>query len=231
MSGFDDLLRQSSKALEENPFEDPFAAPRSGSPDPWASLVHQSATVNPPSFEYDSTVFDVVPTTPPAVGVHNDSFVFSEVESHASGAPTARSDPLDSVNLSVDDEPESAAKPITSPGHSGFRESIEIDPPPISSQPSAHMPPSMSQFPSQFPPERLLRLFPLSRPHQRAPLWHSYPPPSRLHPPSSRLHPLSPRSQQRMRVRHLPHHHPQRDYRYANKLHSHPFILPSALHL
>ncbi|KAI5995512.1 Vps5 C terminal like-domain-containing protein [Pisolithus albus] len=38
MDGFDDLLARSSRnVLEENPFADPFAQPRSNSPDPWAS--------------------------------------------------------------------------------------------------------------------------------------------------------------------------------------------------
>jgi sorting nexin-1/2 len=37
MDSFDDLLAPSRRALEDNPFEDPFAQPRSSSPDPWAS--------------------------------------------------------------------------------------------------------------------------------------------------------------------------------------------------
>ena len=41
MDNFDDLLANSRRALEENPFEDPFAK-RSNSPDPWASYGQTS---------------------------------------------------------------------------------------------------------------------------------------------------------------------------------------------
>jgi len=41
MDGFDDLLPPSKRALEDNPFENPFAQHRSGSPDPWASYSPQ----------------------------------------------------------------------------------------------------------------------------------------------------------------------------------------------
>ncbi|KAI0255922.1 Vps5 C terminal like-domain-containing protein [Lactifluus subvellereus] len=136
MSGFDDLLRQSSRALEENPFEDPFARPRPSSPDPWSSFTHQSATVSSPAFEYDASGFGGVSTTTPAVGLHRDSFSSAAVESNAFGASTIASDPLDSANLPADDELESPAKPMTSPGYSGFRESVETDPPSVLSQPS-----------------------------------------------------------------------------------------------
>lgn len=38
MDSFDDLLTSSSRSLEHNPFADPFANARSGSPDPWAAF-------------------------------------------------------------------------------------------------------------------------------------------------------------------------------------------------
>lgn len=41
MDGFDDLLSNSRRVLEENPFDDPFAK-RSNSPDPWASFGQTS---------------------------------------------------------------------------------------------------------------------------------------------------------------------------------------------
>jgi hypothetical protein len=41
MDGFDDLLAPSKRALEDNPFENPFAQHRSSSPDPWASFASQ----------------------------------------------------------------------------------------------------------------------------------------------------------------------------------------------
>jgi sorting nexin-1/2 len=43
MDGFDDLLEPSRRALEENPFEDPFSK-RSSSPDPWSSYSHPVVT-------------------------------------------------------------------------------------------------------------------------------------------------------------------------------------------
>ncbi|KLO12698.1 Vps5-domain-containing protein [Schizopora paradoxa] len=43
MDGFDDLLSSSSRALEANPFANPFAQPRSSSPDPWASFGQPEA--------------------------------------------------------------------------------------------------------------------------------------------------------------------------------------------
>ncbi|KAI9451700.1 Vps5-domain-containing protein [Lactarius psammicola] len=124
MSGFDDLLQQSSRALEENPFEDPFAPPRSNSPDPCPRLSPSSA------FEYDASGFNGLPTTTPTVGPHEESFATSAVtaESHSSSVPTAASDPLDSANLPADDKPDPVAKLITSPGFSEHRHSAEDDP-------------------------------------------------------------------------------------------------------
>jgi sorting nexin-1/2 len=112
MSGFDDLLQQSSRALEENPFEDPFSRPRSNSPDPWSSYTHQSASISSPAFEYDASGFGGVSTTTTtqAVGLHDDSFSPSAVESHTDVVPTTLSDPLDSANLPADDEPQPPAR-------------------------------------------------------------------------------------------------------------------------
>ena len=116
MSGFDDLLQQSSRALEENPFEDPFARPRSGSPDPWTSYIHQSTSIGSPAFEYDASGFGVVSTTTTTqvVGSHDDSFSPSVVDSHTGVAPTTLSDPLDSANLPEDDEPQTPLAARTS---------------------------------------------------------------------------------------------------------------------
>jgi sorting nexin-1/2 len=112
MSGFDDLLQQSSRALEENPFEDPFAHPRSNSPDPWSSYTHQPASISSPAFEYDASGFGgVSTTTTQVVGLHDDSFGPSAVESHTDVVPTTLSDPLDSANLPADDEPQPPARP------------------------------------------------------------------------------------------------------------------------
>jgi len=125
MSGFDDLLQQSSRALEENPFEDPFARPRSGSPDPWSSYVHQSTIVTSSAFDYGTSGFGAVSTTTQVADDASTSPTSpTVVESHAFTAPA--SDPLDSANLSADDEPQLTTQPMTSPG---FRESIGTDPP------------------------------------------------------------------------------------------------------
>ncbi|KAH9066714.1 Vps5-domain-containing protein [Lactarius vividus] len=129
MSGFDDLLQQSSRALEENPFEDPFAPARSNSPDPWSSYTHQAATVTSSAFEYDVSGFNGLSTTTPTVESHEESFATSAVpaESHSFNVPTAASDPLDSANLPPDDKPDPAAKSISSPGFSEHRYSAEND--------------------------------------------------------------------------------------------------------
>jgi sorting nexin-1/2 len=137
MSGFDDLLQQSSRALEENPFEDPFARPRPDSPDPWSTYAHQSAALDSPAFEYDTSGFGGVSATTQALELHDDSVGPSAVESHAPVASTIPSDPLDSANLPSDDETEYTKKPLTSPRRPGFTESIGTDPALIPSQPLA----------------------------------------------------------------------------------------------
>ncbi|KAH9004759.1 Vps5-domain-containing protein [Lactarius hatsudake] len=129
MSGFDDLLKQSSRALEENPFEDPFAPARSNSPDPWSSYTHQAATVTSSAFEYDVSGFNDLSITTPTVESHEESFVTSAVpdESRSFNVPAAASDPLDSANLPADNQPDPVAKPIISPGFSEHRYSAEND--------------------------------------------------------------------------------------------------------
>ncbi|KAH9000351.1 Vps5-domain-containing protein [Lactarius akahatsu] len=129
MSGFDDLLKQSSRALEENPFEDPFAPARSNSPDPWSSYTHQAATVTSSAFEYDVSGFNGLSTTTPTIESHEEYFATSAIpaESRSFNVPAAASDPLDSANLPADDKPDPDAKPITSPGFSEHRYSAEID--------------------------------------------------------------------------------------------------------
>ncbi|KAH9479365.1 Vacuolar protein sorting-associated protein vps5 [Psilocybe cubensis] len=94
MDGFDDLLAPSRHALEDNPFADPFAKPRSNSPDPWATPF---ATEN--AFADSTSPFTT--EDPP-----------STIPDH--------SDPLDSAAHHSDDDDESRSNP-RSPG---FRESI-----------------------------------------------------------------------------------------------------------
>jgi sorting nexin-1/2 len=136
MSGFDDLLQQSSRALEENPFEDPFARPRAGSPDPWSTYTHQSTALDSPAFEFDTSGFGGVSTTQ-AHELHDETLSPSAVESRAFLAPAIPSDPLDSANLPADDETEYTTKPMTARRDSGFKESIGTDPSSIPSQPPA----------------------------------------------------------------------------------------------
>lgn len=70
MDGFDDLLASSRRALEDNPFEDPFAKQRSSSPDPWgtpfASHVDETPTGYPTQPTYSEPAHDTYeqPATP-----------------------------------------------------------------------------------------------------------------------------------------------------------------------
>ena len=130
MSGFDDLLQQSSRALEENPFEDPFAPPRSNSPDPWSSYTLQAPSSTSSAFENDEAGFNDQSTTTPTAESHNEYFTTSAVtdESHLSSVSTAASDPLDSASLPADDKPPAPLKLITSPGFSEIRHSAEDEP-------------------------------------------------------------------------------------------------------
>ena len=157
MSGFDDLLQQSSRALEENPFEDPFARPRANSPDPWSTYTHQSAALDSPAFEYDTSGFGGVSTTTQALETHHVSVNDSAVKSHAYVAPTTPSDPLDSASLPADDEPEHTTKPTTSPRLSSFMERIERDPPLTPSRPSAD---SSESVPEPEPPTTAQSILP-----------------------------------------------------------------------
>ena len=92
MDGFDDLLPPSKRALEDNPFENPFAQHRSGSPDPWASFSSQ-LDHNPFSTSEPTTpisAFEPEPTSP---------------------VSTTSADPLDSHNPSP---PRTPTQPTTS---------------------------------------------------------------------------------------------------------------------
>jgi sorting nexin-1/2 len=104
MDSFDDMLAPSRRALEDNPFEDPFAQPRSSSPDPWASYSHHLG---------DNPFHEEQPTR-----LHSES----ENNSEDVSSP----DPLESATVN-DAEPESSTSEslpqtptLTSPG---FRES------------------------------------------------------------------------------------------------------------
>jgi len=202
MSGFDDLLQESSRALEENPFEDPFARTRSGSPDPWSSYTHQSAAISSPAFEYDTSGFGGVSTTTQSVGLHDDTLSPSAVESHAYAVQTTLSDPLDSANLPPDDELDFATKPITSPRYSTFRESVGTapsttppQPPVISNEPvpepdppriASPTLPSITSPPASTPSQQLSSPVTPSSTIPTEPVEHAEPP-SPPEPSSARL--------------------------------------------
>ncbi|EIM86643.1 Vps5-domain-containing protein [Stereum hirsutum FP-91666 SS1] len=144
MDGFDDLLKQSRSALEDNPFEDPFAKPRSNSPDPWSSNYLGSSTAATDDFD-SSAAFDTHTTTAATSVVHDDersttptteSQPFS-VSGGADPAP-APADPLDLANANLSSDEDEPSKPsVKSPRSYGFRESVEPEHEPPSSSTSS----------------------------------------------------------------------------------------------
>lgn len=114
MDSFDDLLA--------DPFQDPFAKPRSGSPDPWSSFSHQSQPSTDPNDAYEDpyrSSYDEGRSTTPTT------------ESYATGepgesAPSSAGDPLEAAAVNAEEEEESHPAPAaaTSPRTPGFRESI-----------------------------------------------------------------------------------------------------------
>jgi sorting nexin-1/2 len=88
MDGFDDLLAPSKRALEDNPFENPFAQHRSGSPDPWASFSSQLEH-NPFSSSEATTTAPVFEPEPPSPVSTDplDSAITRELEEHVPSPP------------------------------------------------------------------------------------------------------------------------------------------------
>ncbi|THH16957.1 hypothetical protein EW146_g3758 [Bondarzewia mesenterica] len=128
MDGFDDLLKQSSRALEENPFEDPFAKPRSSSPDPWYSYLHRSTHLPNHEFESSAAAFDEAESNTPPTELlgHGEP---SELHEPSTTEPVA-SDPLDLANVNLsEEEPEKIESTIRFTQPSAFRESVESEPP------------------------------------------------------------------------------------------------------
>ncbi|KZP25549.1 Vps5-domain-containing protein [Athelia psychrophila] len=130
---FDDLLI--------DPFADPFAKPRSGSPDPWASFSHQKPAEEQHEAFTDSTYEDNRSTTPTtesyATGEHGDS-------SHSTVA-----DPLESAFVNAEDEEATASVSYARPG---FRESISVVDPAEHTQTISEPEPSTSPARTQSPP-------------------------------------------------------------------------------
>ncbi|KAF9223973.1 Vps5-domain-containing protein [Gyrodon lividus] len=100
MDGFDDLLAPSRNVLEENPFEDPFAKPRSGSPDPWSSFgQHHHPQPSHSDIDYFKSGFEDEPSTTHTAGSYfTRNYSYSDQSSVA--API---DPLDAAAVTADD--------------------------------------------------------------------------------------------------------------------------------
>ncbi|CAL1715071.1 unnamed protein product [Somion occarium] len=130
MDGFDDLLAP-SKALEQNPFADPFGR-RSGSPDPWASF-HQPT---PSGFQDTDDGSEASASSRPIVAdeaLHSNAFGSDGLRDGSTSADsTARDNPLEASATTSDNHyDEVEASPVTlSPGVAspGFRESISRSP-------------------------------------------------------------------------------------------------------
>ena len=91
MDGFDDLLTPSKRALGDDPFENPFAQHRSGSPDPWASFSSQLEH-NPFSNSEPVTTapaFEPEPPSPVSTTLTDplDSAITAELEEHVPSPP------------------------------------------------------------------------------------------------------------------------------------------------
>jgi len=125
MDGFDDLLSPSKRALEDNPFENPFAQHRSGSPDPWASYASQLEH-NPFSSSEPVTnvpAFEPEPPSPVSATLTDplDSAITTEPEEHVPSPPrTPTQFTTSDFKENVFEEerrptPEPEAKPISEP--------------------------------------------------------------------------------------------------------------------
>ena len=137
MEGFDDLLAPSRSILEENPFEDPFAKPRSGSPDPWSSFggqQHRHSLSSQSDIDYFKSGFEDHPSTTQATESH-----FTSDHGHSEqSSVVAPADPLDAATVTAEDheaEPSAShsdAHPNTAasrtPGFGLFTSSVEEQP-------------------------------------------------------------------------------------------------------
>ena len=105
MNGFDDLLTPSKRVLEDDPFENPFAQHRSGSPDPWASFSSQLEH-NPFSSSEPTTTTSAFEPEPP------------------SPVSTTSADPLDSAITTEQEHDPSPPRTPTQFTASDFGENI-----------------------------------------------------------------------------------------------------------
>ena len=121
MDGFDDLLTPSKRTLGDDPFENPFAQHRSGSPDPWATFSSQLEH-NPFSTTEPSTVvsaFEPEPLSPVSATSADplDSAITTEQEEHNPSPPRTPTQ-LTTPNLredNLEDEPQPTPEPLSKP--------------------------------------------------------------------------------------------------------------------
>ena len=136
MDGFDDLLSPSKRALEDNPFENPFAQHRSGSPDPWASFSSQLEH-NPFSTSEPTTTTPAFQPEPP------------------SPVSTTSADPLDSAITAEQEHGPSPPRTPTQPANSELR-TDEHRPKPeplLKSTPEPEVKPTLGPEPAAPQPE------------------------------------------------------------------------------
>lgn len=105
MDEFDDLLAPSRRALEENPFADPFATARSGSPDPWATPFANTQSAD----DYGESS---------AISAGDSYSAAADTDESTSSSAFIPSDPLESAIQDEDHHDHRTASP-------GFRESVE----------------------------------------------------------------------------------------------------------
>jgi sorting nexin-1/2 len=132
MDGFDDLLAPSRNVLEENPFEDPFAKPRAGSPDPWSRFgQHHDPQPSHSDIDYFKSAFEDEPST-----AHTADSYFTSDYGHSeqtSAAPPV--DPLDVAAVTAGDHEDGQSAshndahtdttPSRTPGFGMFTASME----------------------------------------------------------------------------------------------------------
>ncbi|GBE86443.1 Vacuolar protein sorting-associated protein [Sparassis crispa] len=136
--GFDDLLASSRQVAMENPFENPFANHRAGSPDPWATF----GTAQSPSAPHEPE------TTQPDVFGARSTTPTPDTPSFGSSRFQTELEPLD-VAAHVEPESPSPSSPFTlSPG---FRESISTIDEAITPTPAKPHPVRESTPPSLIP--------------------------------------------------------------------------------
>lgn len=99
-SGFDDLLAPSRSFLEQNPFEDPFAKPRPGSPDPWSSFGQQQSLPPHSDIDYFKSGFE---NHASASQTTESCFTSDHGHSERSSTP-APADPLDAAAVTAEDQ-------------------------------------------------------------------------------------------------------------------------------